>query len=100
LREVIEKKNEIAGVDQEIRTRQADMESIDHDQARLRENMKALKGSAEEKTLLQRYTKQLDAQEDRLAELQKEIKEQRMKRAALQSQLDAMVEVLALDETL
>jgi hypothetical protein len=100
LRKVIEKKNEIAGVDQEIRTRQAEMESIDHDQARLRENMKALKGSAEERTLLQRYTKQLDAQEDRLAELQKEIKEQRVKRAALQSQLDALVEVLALDETL
>jgi predicted nucleic acid-binding Zn-ribbon protein len=100
LRKVIDKKNEIAGVDQEIRSRQAEMESIDHDQARLRENMKALKGSAEEKTLLQRYTKQLDGQEDRLAELQKEIKEQRMKRAALQSQLDAMVEVLALDETL
>jgi hypothetical protein len=100
LRKVIEKKNEIAGVDQEIKTRQAEMESIDHDQARLRENMKALKGSAEEKTLLQRYTKQLDAQEDRLAELQKEIKELRMKRAALQSQLDVMVEELTLDETL
>ena len=100
LRKVIEKKNAIAGVDQGIKTRQAEMESIDHDQARLRENMKALKGSAQEKTLLERYTKQLDAQEDRLAELQKEIKEQRMKRAAWQSQLDAMVEVLALDETL
>ncbi len=100
LRKVIEKKNEIAGVDQEIKTRQAEMETIDHDQARLRENMKALKGSAEEKTLLQRYTKQLDAQEDRLAELQKEIKELRMKRTALQSQLDVMVEELSLDETL
>jgi hypothetical protein len=100
LRKVIDKKNEIAGVDLELKNRQAEMESIDHDQARLRENMKALKGSAEEKTLLQRYTKQLDAQEDRLAELQKEIKEQRMKRAALQSQLDGMVEELALDEML
>jgi hypothetical protein len=100
LRKVIDKKNEIAAVDVEIKTRQAEMESIDHDQERLRENMKALKGSAEEKTLLQRYTKQLDAQEDRLAELHKEIKEQRMKRAALQSQLDVMVEELTLDETL
>jgi hypothetical protein len=100
LRKVIDKKGEIAGVDLEIKTRQAEMESIDRDQVRLRENMKALKGSAEEKTLLQRYTGQLDVQEDRLAELQKEIKEQGLKRAALQSQLDAMVEELALDETL
>ncbi len=100
LRKVIDKKNEIAALDVEIKTRQAEMESIDHDQARLRENMKALKGSAEEKTLLERYTKQLDAQEDRLAELQKQIKEQRIERAALQSQLEVMVEELAVDETL
>jgi len=59
-----------------------------------------LKGSAEEKTLLERYTKQLDAQEDRLAELQKQIKEQRIERAALQSQLEVMVEELAVDEAL
>ena len=43
---------------------QQDMKSIDKDQGRLRENMKALKGSPEEKALLQRYTKQLDSQED------------------------------------
>ena len=38
---------------------------------RLRENIKALKGSAEEKALLQRYTKQLNGQESRLEELKK-----------------------------
>ena len=42
------------------------MESIDKDQSRLRENIKALKGSSEEKAPLQRYTKELDDQEDRL----------------------------------
>ena len=45
---------------------QQEMESIDKDQSRLRENIKALKGSSEEKALLQRYTKELDDQEDRL----------------------------------
>jgi hypothetical protein len=99
LRKIIDKKNEIAAVDQEIKARQGEKESIDHDQARLRENMKALKGSPEEKALLQRYTKQLDSQEDRLTTLQNEIKEQRSKRAALQMQLNAMVEDMALDET-
>ena len=34
--------------------------------------MKALKGSSEEKALLQRYVGQLDAQESRLAALRKE----------------------------
>lgn len=100
LRRIIAKKNEISAVDQEIKTRETEMESIDHDQARLRENMKALKGSAEEKILLQRYTKQLDGQEDRLAVLQKEIKEQKTKRAMLQGELDVMVQQMAVDETL
>ena len=35
--------------------------------------MKALRGSAEEKQLLQRYTRQLDEQENTLATLQREI---------------------------
>ena len=41
---------------------------------RLRENVKALKGSAEEKALLQRYTKQLNSQESRLEELSFDVK--------------------------
>jgi hypothetical protein len=51
---------------------------VDHivdDQNRLRENMKALRGSPEEKALLQRYTKQLDDQETRLDSLRKKIQE-------------------------
>ena len=44
-------------------------QAITQDQQRLRENMKALRGSPEEKQLLQRYTRQLDQQEDQLAEL-------------------------------
>lgn len=100
LRRIIAKKIEISGVEQAIRERQGTMEAIDKDQARVRENMKALKGSAEEKALLQRYTKQLDAQEDRLASLQKEVGELRTKRAQLQAELDAIVQEIALDETL
>ena len=97
---IIAKKNETNAVDQEIKTRQKEIESINQDQARLRENRKARKGSAEEKLLLQRYTKQLDGQEDRLTELQKEIKDLRMSKTGLQGELDAMVQQIALDETL
>jgi hypothetical protein len=100
LRAIIEKKYEIFNVDQEIKVLQTEMEGIDKDQARLRENMKALKGSAEEKALLQRYTKQLDGQEDRLLVLQNEIKAQKLKRVTLQQQLDGMVEAVAVNETL
>ena len=100
LRAIIAKKYEIFSVDQEIKALQTEMEGIDKDQSRLRENMKALRGSTEEKALLQRYTKQLDGQEDRLLVLQNEIKTQKLKRVALQQQLDGMVEAVAVNETL
>lgn len=45
---------------------------ITDDQARVRENMKALRGSAEERLLLQRYTRQLDADETRLDAIRQE----------------------------
>ena len=100
LRRVIAKKNEISSVDQEMRSRQTEMEAIDRDQARLRENMKALKGSPEEKALLQRYTKQLDGQEDQLAALKKENADLQTKRATLQAALNVIVQEIAMDEIL
>jgi hypothetical protein len=69
------------------------------DQARIRENMKALKGSVEEKALLQRYTKQLDSQEDRLGTLNKEIADLQQKQAQEQQKLDDMAQQVALDES-
>ena len=98
LRKIIAKKAEIAAVDQEIKTRQQEMETIDKGQARLRENMKVLKGSPEEKALLLRYTRELDGQEDRLASLQKEAGEQKTKHEGLQAQFDAMVQVISIEE--
>ena len=60
--------------------------------------MKVLKGSAEEQALLQRYTRQLDSQEDRLNTLTKEISDVQEKQAQAQQQLDRMVQEITLDE--
>ena len=100
LRKTVSKKFEIFNVEQEIKSRQQETELIDKDQARLRENMKALRGSPEEKALLQRYTGELDAQEDHLAGLRKEISDLKAKRAQLQAELDTMVMQIGIDETL
>jgi len=100
LHKVIAKKSEVFNVAQDLKSVQQEMESIDKDQGRLRENMKALKGSPEEKALLQRYTKQLDGQEDRLAALQKEAADLKAKCTQLQEELDAMVMKLSIDEAL
>jgi hypothetical protein len=54
--------------------------------------MKALKGSVEEKTLLARYTRQLNSQEDRLSLLHKEIAELEQKQNAERQKLEDMVQ--------
>lgn len=63
---VIAKKTQLSSLERQLQSLQADRGTIVEDQQRLRENMKALRGSAEEKQLLQRYTRQLDERETRL----------------------------------
>src|SRR5262245_12961194 len=100
LHKIVEQKNLIAGLDQQVQTRQTQISAISLDQQRLRENMKALKGSAEEKALLQRYTKELNDQEDRLQAARTEIDNLTVKRAEGNAQLNKMLTDLTLDETL
>lgn len=99
LRAILDQKNLVDGYDGQIKSRQGAVDSITKDQARLRENMKALKGTPEEKALLQRYTKQLDSQEDQLASLQKEIADLNAKRDKANEDLDQMVQNTVLDES-
>ncbi len=98
-RRVLEQKNKVDSLGTQIRTRQHEVETITKDQARLRENMKALKGSAEEKALLQRYAHQLDSQEDRLNALAKEISDLQEKQNQARAQLDQIVQQITLDES-
>ena len=74
------------------------MDAIDKDQGRLRENMKALKGSAEERALIQRYIRELDSQEDKLAALRKEKEDLDAKASQAQDELESMAERIVLDE--
>jgi predicted RNase H-like nuclease (RuvC/YqgF family) len=98
LRAVLAKKGEVAAVASEIAARSRETDQIFRDQERLRENLKALKGSAEEKTLVARYTRQLDEQETRLETIKREVAEREARRAKLQSELDALVQGIAVDK--
>jgi len=100
LRKIIGQKNDIAVIDAVITGRRGQIASISEDQQRVRENMKALKGSAEEKALVERYVRQMNEQEDRVQSLRREISEMQQKRDAAQSTLNGMVEALAMDVTL
>jgi hypothetical protein len=79
---------------------QQEVEAITKDQARLLGNMKTLKGGAEEKALLQRDTRQLDSQQDRLNRLNKEISDVQEKRIQEQEKLDRMVQEITMDQNL
>jgi hypothetical protein len=100
LRSVVKKKNDISVLDAVIAGRRALVTNISDDQQRVRENMKALKGSAEEKALIERYVRELNEQEDRVQALRKEIAEMQQRRDAAQSALTMMIENLQMEATL
>ena len=100
LRRVASAKNNIAVFDAQIATRKGQMSSIAEDQQRVRENMKALKGSAQEKALIERYARELNEQEDNVQALQREMSDLRQKREAAQKNLDDMIEGMTLEARL
>jgi len=100
LKKISAQKAVVAKLEQEMEDRQKDIDRIVDDQGRLRENMKALRGSAEEKALLQRYTKQLDDQETQLANLRKKITDTEAQRDAANEKLETMIDGLNLEATL
>ena len=73
LQRILQKKDEIVAIERQSADKKRLMDGIEKSQARLRENMKALKGSSEERSLTERYNmRQLNSQEDQMAALSKE----------------------------
>jgi Carboxypeptidase regulatory-like domain len=100
IRNILDQKAQVAAINNESEKRDDEITHIYDDQQRIRENLKALKGSAEEKSLTQRYTQQLSGQETRLEKLQTEKEDLDKKSAAAQSQVDKMIEDLVLEAAL
>jgi hypothetical protein len=97
LKPVIEKKQAIAAINRDLAARKVEMDRIAADQQRVTGNMKALKGSAEEKALIQRYTRQLDEQENRLEVIRRETADLEQQRSKAQAELDKLIEGLTLE---
>ncbi len=100
LRPVVEQKGRVSALEAQVTEREEERDRIFDDQQRLRENLKSLKGSAEEKALTQRYTKQLDEQENRLDALRAEITDLEKRKQQAQAELDKMIQELTLDVNL
>ncbi len=71
LNKIVAQRDKLAQAEAAKQSLENERETIFEDQGRLRENMKSLKGTAEEKELLRRYTTRLNEQETRLEELKK-----------------------------
>jgi hypothetical protein len=100
LRAITAQKKVVADFDAAIKEQQKAIDQIFSDQGRLRENMKALKGSAEEKTLLQRYTRQLDEEETQLDALRRTKQDTEAQQKLANGVLYNMILELQMDVTL
>lgn len=96
---ILDKRAEVAGHERRVNELQSQLAEIVRDQERLRENMKALRGSAEERQLLQRYTRQLDEQENRLESLRRDIASATERRNAARAELSTLIGELKFEIT-
>jgi hypothetical protein len=100
LEKIIAQKNRVAALQDEVTKRENERRQIFSDQQRLRENLKALKGTPEEKALTQRYVQQLNDEETRLDLLQKESADYTAQRDKAQTDLNALIESMSFDTTI
>jgi hypothetical protein len=94
---VLERQRALASLSDRVMALTREQEAITQDQARVRENMKALRGSAEEKPLLQRYARQLDNQETRLDSLKEELSKTTLAQEAANQELSRTIAALSFE---
>ena len=92
--------HQVLAKDAEIKAAEDEIAAITKDQDRLRENLKTLKGTPEEKALATRYTGELNTQEDRLAQLRTQLTQLHQQRQTLDDQFHQAIQQITLDESL
>jgi hypothetical protein len=95
---ILKQQLKVEGISDQIAERKLESDQITADQGRIRENMKALKGSSEERALLQRYVGQLDSQESRLTALRKESADLTAQQNQANTELDRLIMAVNVDE--
>jgi hypothetical protein len=94
---VVSKKGEISELDRKIDALDREQQEIFRDQERVRGNLQRLGRTPEEASLRQRYIRQMEEQEDRLAALRSERDLLDSDRAENQKQLEEMLQSLTFD---
>ncbi len=99
LEPVFAAKRKVADLDAQINALRTRERTIGEDQKRLRDNLAALKGSAEERSLVRRYTLELNTQEDALNDLHRQLAALQDQRTAAAADLSHQIESLQITET-
>jgi hypothetical protein len=97
LRTIADRKTEMNDLAQKIAVLDKEQNDIFRDQERVRGNLQRLNQTPDEATLRQRYIRQLDSQESRLAAIKTEHEKLEASRSAAQKQLDDLIQKLSLD---
>lgn len=91
LENLLDLRGKISALDAQINQVDAEIREISEDQARLRENIKALAQTPEARQLIARYVAKADQQESRIEQLTKDRQTAVTERAQLQQQLAAAI---------
>jgi hypothetical protein len=91
-------KRTVAALDMKIGDKQNSVNQLVDDQKRLRDNLSALKGSAEERSLAKRYTAALNTQEDTLASLRRDLDALQQQLQAAEVDLNNKISSLSMEE--
>ena len=92
LEKIAQQKRLIADADAAANRTQQEINDLTNDQSRLRQNIDSLNRVAGQQEQVQQYARQLAAQETQLAGLRDRLAELRKKRAALESDLNSLIE--------
>ena len=92
LGEIVNRKQQIAAADAEVHRVEAQVATIVRDQERIRQNINSLNHVSGQQEQVQKYARQLADQEAQLATLRDRQSELERKRAALQSELNSLIE--------
>jgi hypothetical protein len=96
---VFAKSVEIDGIEDELHKRNEEIDAIGTDQERVHENLAALKRSPNEQRLLERYTRQLESQENRLDTLKREVASLTEQHARAARELAQLIASVSIDVT-
>jgi Tfp pilus assembly protein PilX len=92
LDQILQKKREVAANDAALRQAEADLNSLSQDQTRIRSNIESLNRVSGQQDQVQQYARQLAAAETKLATLRDTQSDLRKKKAALEAELNSLME--------